>query len=756
MIDIFNPEKKNSFTQVNDQMFATFLGGKKEEICWDVAIDSVGNAYITGYTNSSDFPVLNAYDSNYNGKEDVFIAKFSSNGSLLWSTFLGGNRSDFALSIAVDSEENVYITGYTNSRDFPVLNAYDSSYNGEDDVFVAKFSSNGSLLWSTFLGGTDRDWGYGIAVDSVGNIYVTGSTNSSDFSVKNAYDSSHNYGYDAFVVKFSSNGSLLWSTFLGGPDDDWGLDVAVDSRNNAYITGTTAYPYFKNASYYGDWGVENFDVFVAKFSSNGSLLWTKFQEGNNNDWSYGIALDFAGNAYITGYTESEDFAVLTAYESSFNGKMDVFVSKFSSNGSLLWSTFLGGNDYDWGLDVVVDSEGNAYITGSTRSSDFPVKYAYDFSCSGDRDAFLAKFSSNGSLLWNTFLGGKNYEYGLGVVVDSKENVYITGITNSSDFSVKNAYDSSYNGDWDVFISKVFSILQDKDYDGLNNINEYWLGTSPTNADTDGDGMPDGWEIKMSFNPRDPQDANQDRDKDGLSNLGEYFFGTDPDIPDTDGDGFRDGIEVNLRTNPTKKLSSPLTFYIIPLSIIFIILLFSFIGYLRKKRLIHYALLSMKKALVVAKEDLEKGISMLEKSIENPYLPKKEKTKAIQTLDNLKKEFATFLGAPDYLSALEVKKGGFKNYAEYMKALKLGAHDKQELLLVHRFGAPNYETALAVKKGGFSSYEEYMDAKKLGVDNKYAFDLLKSTGAPNLSEAWKIKALGFDRYEDYLEAKKHQF
>ncbi|MGC9778859.1 MAG: SBBP repeat-containing protein [Candidatus Heimdallarchaeota archaeon] len=221
--------------------FSTYLGGSDGgELGRGIVTTNNGSYYVTGHTKSNNFPTLHAYNNTFSGDRDVFITKFSGSNSLLWSTYFGGSDVEGSFDIAVIGDSSCYITGFTRSSDFPVQNAYDSTYMGSDDAFLAKFAANGSLIWSTFLGGSDRDFGHSIAVTGDSSIYVTGETWSSNFPTKNAYDSTYNGWYtDAFVAKFSAEGTLLWSTFLGGNGNEAGHGLAVSSDGSCYVTGLT-------------------------------------------------------------------------------------------------------------------------------------------------------------------------------------------------------------------------------------------------------------------------------------------------------------------------------------------------------------------------------------------------------------------------------------------------------------------------------------------------------------------------------------
>jgi hypothetical protein len=315
-----------------------------------------------------------AFDRSYNGDYDVFVVKLNPNGSSLsYGTFIGGSDDDFGLGIAVDGGGNAYVTGFTESSDFPTTSgAFDRSINGYRDAFVVKLSQSGSSLsYGTFLGGEigSLDYGWAIAVDDEGYAYVTGLTYSSDFpTTSGAFDTSFNGEWDAFVVKLNPNGSsLVYGTFIGGSDDDYGSDIAVDGGGNAYVSGGTYSSDFPTTPGAFDTSFnDGEDAFVVKLDPNGSsLVYGTFIGGSDWDWGDGIAVDGEGNAYVTGRTESSDFPTTPgAFDRSFNGYYDAFVVKLNPNGSSLsYGTFIGGSDWDGGAGIAVNGGGNAYVTG---------------------------------------------------------------------------------------------------------------------------------------------------------------------------------------------------------------------------------------------------------------------------------------------------------------------------------------------------------------------------------------------------------
>jgi len=410
--DSISPITASAVTSATNNLallFSTYLGGSEgPEHGHSIAVGDDGSYYVTGQTKSSDFPTQNAYDRWYNGGSDVFLAKFSPNNSLLWSTFFGGSETEICIDLAVARDGSCYIVGRTESTNFPTKNAYQEILGGNEDVFVAKFSSEGLLLWSTYLGGSvGFENGFGIAVSDDGSCYVTGETQSTDFPTKKAYASTYNGGnFEAFVTKFSSKGKLLWSTYLGGNDNEAGKAITVARDGSCFVTGFTWSSDFPTKNAYDATPNGDWDVFVTKFSSRGKLLWSTYLGGTWWDEGLGITVARDDSCYVAGFTQSIDFPTKQAYNSTKGRYGDAFVSRFAANGSLLWSTFLGGNSSDRAYDVAAVVDCSCYVIGATYSTNFPTPNAYDNSTNGWwSDAFVSRFAANGSLLWGTYLGG---------------------------------------------------------------------------------------------------------------------------------------------------------------------------------------------------------------------------------------------------------------------------------------------------------------------------------------------------------------
>jgi hypothetical protein len=463
-----------SFPLAHELVYSTFLEGMSYDEGIAIAVDTAGNAYVVGWTSSNNFPVTpGAYDTTFHF-DDIFVTKFTPDGSsLLYSTRIGSSGDDVPSGIVVDAAGNVYIAGRTDSPNYPVTtNAFDTSFNSPDyyDAFVTKLNSTGTaLIYSTFLGSSGTDKASDIAIDDGGNAYVTGMTNSSSFpTTPGAYDTSYN-GYwasnsNVYVTKLNADGSaLIYSTFIGGMNHDEGYAIALDDSENAYITGVTDsidYPTTPGA-YKTNLGGYN-DGFVTKLNANGSaLVYSTYLGGRDDDDGIGIAVDGSGNAYVTGLTYSDNFpttagalsrifnrdTTITAYD-------DAFVTKLNSSGTaLVYSTYLGGNEIDFGSDIAVNTLGHAYVIGQTRSWNFPVTHSgYDQSYNGDYyasvyagDVFVTRLNVTGSaLVYSTFLGGNRTDSGSGIALDNDGNAYITGYTQSSTFPVTpGAFDTTF-------------------------------------------------------------------------------------------------------------------------------------------------------------------------------------------------------------------------------------------------------------------------------------------------------------------------
>jgi hypothetical protein len=443
-------------------VYSTYLGGGINDGGRSIVVDESGAVYVAGETFSSNFPTMNPYESSRKGYLSAIVSKLSKSGNaLIYSTYLGGSITDASYSVAVNSQGEAYVVGFTSSTDFPIAGAVQGSFGGgNSDAFLTKLSSGGDhLIWSTYLGGSGWDSGEDVALDTGGDAYVTGFTYSTNFLTHDAYRDTNTGDYDAFVTKITRNGSMVYSTYLGGSSDDKGSAVVVNAAGEAYVTGRTRsndFPSFQ--AYQGLLQGVYLDAFISILSPTGdSLIYSTFLGGDKDDYAYDIAVDSSGDAYITGRTLSDNFPVANAEQSTNHGEYDVFVTRLSlAANALVYSTYLGGTVDDYGYAIVVDGLGAAYVAGRAFSADFPTVNAYQGSYQGGySDAFVVKLSGAGAPVFSTYLGGSAYDGAYGIDIDTSGAAYVTGFTDSDNFPTRNPYQATWNSDGaDLFVAKL--------------------------------------------------------------------------------------------------------------------------------------------------------------------------------------------------------------------------------------------------------------------------------------------------------------
>lgn len=385
-------------------LYSTYLGGTNSEFPSAIAVDASGNAYVVGVTQSTDFPVTpGAFQTAYaGGLRDAFVTKLNAAGTaLVYSTFLGGSDFDNGDDIAVDTAGNAYVVGQTVSTDFPTTaGAFQTVIAGSSDGYVTKLNPAGSaLVYSTYFGGSSSDSAQSIAIDSSGNAYFTGQTFSANLpTTAGAFQPTIGGGQDAFATKLNASGTaLVYSTYLGGGSDEDGFGIAVDSSGSAYITGdteSTNYPTTPGAFQTTLRGVV--DAIVTKFNPAGtSLAYSTYLGGSGQENGEGIVVNGAGEAFVVGFTNSTNFPTTPgALQSTYGGgSADSFLARLNAAGSsLVYSAYQGGSASDTGRGVALDSAGNAYVTGDTQSTNFPVSAgAFQTTLSGSGDGFVSKF-----------------------------------------------------------------------------------------------------------------------------------------------------------------------------------------------------------------------------------------------------------------------------------------------------------------------------------------------------------------------------
>ena len=513
--------------------YASYLGDTNNEEGNDIAIDGDGNSYIVGSTTSVDFPLNKPFQNQYGGGEsDLFVSKFNADNTHIFTTYLGGSANDKGLSIAVDQTGYIYIAGETNSRDFPTILPVQSTLSGNNncnegksdcnDAFIAKLSNDGSeLIFSTYLGGDNKEIARSIAVDDDGNVYIAGVTTSYNFPVKNEIQSTlkqqevseselrdkcgvnkliKNHG-DAFISKLDTNNySYIFSTYLGGTCVDAAFGIDLDNSKNIFVTGVTASPDFPvqiDADVCSELNIteeeclpfqEDFkfqtDIFLLKLNPEGNkILYATYFGDSGAEIGLDVTIDNAGSAYITGYTDSPNLGHLNPFQGKHGGGRDAFIAKFSAEkGGLLYSSYLGGDKDDEGHGIAVNTENEIYIAGKTSSDDFPVNNPIRGIYGGKGDAFISKLcfpvedenksiddpcklsdeSSNLlRLVYSSYLGGsaKDSVKSISLTENINPEIFLVGKTKSTDLTTVNPLTgfTINQGKEDVFIAK----LQDK-------------------------------------------------------------------------------------------------------------------------------------------------------------------------------------------------------------------------------------------------------------------------------------------------------
>jgi hypothetical protein len=484
--------------------FSTFFGGRQWDEAMDVETDASGATYVAGFTASANARTARPLRSRHRGGMDAYVAKLAPDGrTLRYATFLGGSGLDVANALAIDRDGNAYVTGRTGSPDFPVRRARQARLAGRacqalplheqadacHDAFVAKLTaSGGALAYSTYLGGSRNEEAVGIALDDGGRAYVSGNTDSGDFPTRRPLQ--RRFGSrdcptdlpcptDTFLTKLSADGRrLTYSTYLGGVKSDTSGGVAVDDAGAAYVTGVTSsadfrtrrarQPALRGRSCGAPPSVACPDVFVAKLRPSGrALVYATYLGGSKPETSGGIAVDRAGNAYLTGSTQSTDFPTLRPFQAAIGNAScsatgppkelcaDAFVTKLSADGRRLrYSSYLGGNAEDVGLGIAVDRSGAAHLAGSTDSRAFRTRGAAQPAIGGGVDAYVATVGATGSLAASTFLGGSEAERANAIAVDARGRARVAGRTLSANFPTAAPLQGGIAGDYDVFVAMV--------------------------------------------------------------------------------------------------------------------------------------------------------------------------------------------------------------------------------------------------------------------------------------------------------------
>jgi uncharacterized protein (TIGR03437 family) len=445
----------------SDLIYLTYVGGSKDDSPFGIVVDAQGNALVTGQTTSEDFPNVQAMQGelarefNFGGV-DAFVLKLNSEGSgLVYSTFLGGGALELEGKIDVDAAGNAYVVSSTTSTDLPVVNAVQPTRGASagfgPDALVAKLSPTGQAIYVTYLGGSAEDWGFGIAADSSGNAWVVGGTASADFPVANAFQDTHQGGFDVFLTKISADGQMLLSSgFLGGSSDEMASGVAVDGSGNVYVTGSTGSSEFpvEGAAQGEPMNADGLaqDAFVAKLSADGTnLVYSTYFGGSGTELSHGIAVGGDGSAYIAGETDSVDLMLQGPVQSFNAGRFDAFIVKLSPSGAAVdYATYLGGSADDGAPGLDVDAAGNVVTAGVVYSPDFPVTIgSLQTDRGNEMESFVAKLSPGAAPPGVVSVSGASFLRIHGLAPDSYATAFGQGLGGSTE--VDSSLPTTLNG-----------------------------------------------------------------------------------------------------------------------------------------------------------------------------------------------------------------------------------------------------------------------------------------------------------------------
>jgi hypothetical protein len=463
-IDNYNTENTLIIDPAVD--WSTYYGGFGEDAVNGMTVDQVGDVLITGYTSSSNNMAYLGYENAYlGGFFDVYVAKLDADGSRIWGTYFGGNKGDYGTEVAVNSLNEIYVTGFTFSANFETTpGAHQEALGNNYDAFLFKLTTEGDLIWSTLYGGGSYDYARGLAIDTSDNIYISGSTSSSAAIASGGWQNTKGAGDDEFLAKFNGEGVRLWATYMGGEAGDYSRAVGADSENNVYLVGYTesttgiAYNGFDEV-----WS-GNYDCTLTKYDAAGNMLWSTYFGGNGEDNANGIDFDINDNVFVAIQTGTNNGLALNGYRGTSGGSVDAMLAKFNPDGDRLWSTYYGGTGEDMGKAVTVSGE-FVYLCGHTASATDIAMFGYQNTLGGLRDALLAKFDVMGNFYWATYAGGFWDEYGRTIDVLDDENIVIGGKSFSWDFhTTVGAHQKFYGGGpADGFVQRIYDCASGEIY-----------------------------------------------------------------------------------------------------------------------------------------------------------------------------------------------------------------------------------------------------------------------------------------------------
>ena len=423
-----------------DLIWGSYYGGEGTDGLNSVTTDSSGNVYVCGTTYGSSTLAsggfLNTNGSLQGGVSVAFLVKFNEAGERIWATYYGNGYTG-SFGVDADSEDNVYMSGFTYDFAGVAFNGYQNNYAGLTDAYIVKFNPEGERLWATYLGGNDAESGLAIAVDNEDNLYATGNTSSVNFPILNGFQADLADGGifsgDAFLSKFDASGGLLWSTYYGGSGFDDAFSLACANNGDVFITGrTNSTDIATSGTHQTTIGGGSSDAFLAKFNSTGTLQWSTYYGGAGEDRAFGCTTDNMGNAFICGHTESSNNIAFNGFQNTFAPS---YLAKFDPSGQRLWGTYYGqsiSSDYNVAYSCAADGNNNIYMAGVTDNSSNIASQGFQNSYGGgSSDSYLVKFDPLGSRLWGSYYGGSNNDRIRGMDVDAANQIYVAGSTQST-------------------------------------------------------------------------------------------------------------------------------------------------------------------------------------------------------------------------------------------------------------------------------------------------------------------------------------
>ena len=454
------------------RIWGTYYGGASQDMGTACVTDALGNVYLSGYTRSTSAIASGGYQNTLSGFYDAMLVKFNSNGIRLWATYFGGsNNDDFANACAVDISNNIYIAGHTSSTNLITTGGHQNTFGGTTDAFLVKFNPSGTLVWSTFYGGSLSDKGMGCASDALGNIYLTGETSSTtNISTVGAHQTAKGSVSDGFLVKFNSSGVRQWATYYGGNGNDYSRSCYVDGIGNVYIAGESMSTNSIAISGFQNTNAGGSEAFLVKFSSGGDRQWATYYGGSAQESGWSCVTDASYNVYLIGNSNSVSGISSAGHQNTLGGLNDCFIVKFNSAGLRLWASYYGGTGEENGRSCSVDATGNVFISGITTSTTNISYIGHQNTFGGGQnDAFIVKFNASGIRQWASYYGGSAIDESISCATDPSGNVFIAGYTQSASSIASGGHQNTQGDAWDGFLVKFLGTMPTISTGGIINI-----------------------------------------------------------------------------------------------------------------------------------------------------------------------------------------------------------------------------------------------------------------------------------------------